>query len=254
MKEIIETIRRNWENGSWQPTRVEFWAGADLLITDQPLDETAVVVVTKYAGEVSSLIVELRDRLDGYIDFTNKYEFYTRIGEAANYSIRRIGDDLSVIVTAILDEAFVIADEWDQYLYFAYGSNMDEEQMADRCPGAKVLKKAEIADYQFAIDNRGVATILPKPGSKVEGLLWIVSQRNIKTLDGYEGVAGGYYRKETLTVEVNGLQHEVLVYLSNAKCDRPGYRQGYMQKIIDAAKEHKLSKEYIDELSSWMKY
>lgn len=45
MKEIIETIRRNWENGSWQPTRMKFWAGADLLITDKPLDETVVVVV-----------------------------------------------------------------------------------------------------------------------------------------------------------------------------------------------------------------
>ena len=43
MKEIIETIRRNWENGSWQPTQAEFWAGADLLITEKPLDETAVV-------------------------------------------------------------------------------------------------------------------------------------------------------------------------------------------------------------------
>ncbi len=133
-------------------------------------------------------------------------------------------------------------------LYFAYGSNMDVEQMNHRCPGARILAIAKVDDYGFAIDNRGYATILPMIGSHVEGLLWSVTERDIASLDRYEGISNGIYRKETIKVEANGVQHSTLVYISNVDCNNPGYRPDYMEKIITAAKNHSLSKQYISEL------
>ena len=60
----------------------------------------------------------------------------------------------------------------------------------------------------------------------MEGLIYVLTEQDIKALDRYEGVAGGYYRKETMTVKADGAEYDVLVYISNVDCDAPGYRAG----------------------------
>ena len=48
-------------------------------------------------------------------------------------------------------------------LYIAYGSNINLEQMAYRCPHSKVIGTSEIKDFE--LEFRGVATIVPKKGA-----------------------------------------------------------------------------------------
>ena len=45
-------------------------------------------------------------------------------------------------------------------LYIAYGSNINLEQMANRCPNSKVIGKEMLKGYE--LEFRGVATIVPK--------------------------------------------------------------------------------------------
>ena len=45
-------------------------------------------------------------------------------------------------------------------LYAAYGSNINLEQMAYRCPNSKVAGTAMLKGYE--LEFRGVATIVPK--------------------------------------------------------------------------------------------
>ena len=47
-------------------------------------------------------------------------------------------------------------------IYFAYGSNMNRCQMMQRCPGAKPFALGRLLDYQFIINTRGVASVVPK--------------------------------------------------------------------------------------------
>ena len=51
----------------------------------------------------------------------------------------------------------------DRY-YFAYGSNMNLEQMKYRCPAAEVVENVRLEDYRLAFRGRapgnGVATVL----------------------------------------------------------------------------------------------
>ena len=61
---------------------------------------------------------------------------------------------------------------FNEQLYFAYGSNINLEQMAWRCPGAEVFGPAVLEGYEllFRGNSRrgsGVATIAPKEGSRV---------------------------------------------------------------------------------------
>ena len=86
-------------------------------------------------------------------------------------------------------------------LYIAYGSNINLEQMAYRCPNSKVVGTRMIPDYE--LEFRGVATIVPKEGAEVPVLLWEIDQRDELSLDRYEGFPR-MYRKELFEVEVDG--------------------------------------------------
>lgn len=252
MKRIIGNLRNDWVSGEWKPEGTELFAGAELIVSDKPVDDdSSVVVVTSHPAELSSLIFELRDRLNEYIDYENKYEFYPRLGLAANRCIKEIGDEPSSLINAVLEEASDIAEEWDAYLYFAYGSNMDEEQMANRCPGARIVGLCTLENMRFVLDSAGVASIVPQIGSSVSGVVWCVTKRNIKSLDRYEGIASGCYRKEFVSVTVNDQPCNALVYISNRDTTNAGCRSGYMDRIITAAKHHRFSREYIQELQSW---
>lgn len=63
--------------------------------------------------------------------------------------------------------------------YFAYGSNMNLDQMAYRCPAASVVENVRLDGYRLTFCGRGkgsgVATILPEEGSQVEGVLWKIT-------------------------------------------------------------------------------
>ena len=105
-------------------------------------------------------------------------------------------------------------------LYFAYGSNMNRDQMAKRCPDAQMMDIVRLEDYCLAFrmngGGHGLATILPEPGSFVDGVLWRVSKWDEQNLDRYEGFPR-LYRKETVAVvDPDGLKREVLAYIMNS--------------------------------------
>ncbi len=75
-------------------------------------------------------------------------------------------------------------------LYIAYGSNLNLQQMAFRCPTAKVIGASKIKDYEllFRGGRRGsVATVEPLKGSHVPVLLWELKEKDLQALDRYEG-------------------------------------------------------------------
>lgn len=49
-------------------------------------------------------------------------------------------------------------------LYIAYGSNINLEQMAYRCPNSKIVSKEMLKGYE--LEFRGVATIVPNDKSE----------------------------------------------------------------------------------------
>ena len=99
--------------------------------------------------------------------------------------------------------------------YFAYGSNLNFEQMAYRCPEATAVGIAKLDGYELAF-RRGFLTILPKEGASVEGLIWSITDHDESQLDCYEGYPT-FYDKETLTVtDADGTPHKIMVYTMNA--------------------------------------
>ena len=105
----------------------------------------------------------------------------------------------------------------ERKIYLAYGSNLNKEQMAMRCPNAEILGTATLEGYELLFRggrHSAVATIEPKEGSSVPVLLWSITPRCEIALDRYEGFPY-LYRKETVTVELNGDPTEAMVYIMN---------------------------------------
>ena len=77
--------------------------------------------------------------------------------------------------------------------YFAYGSNLDVEQMSLRCPNARILGQMTLKGYQLAF--KGVADIEPVEGAKVVGGLFKITASDEVLLDRYEGYPSLYIKK-----------------------------------------------------------
>jgi len=103
--------------------------------------------------------------------------------------------------------------------YIAYGSNMDERQMAYRCPTARLVGKLEIEGYRLLFKGSktgAYATIEPRTGSRVPVLLWEIEEIDERSLDRYEGYPDFYYKKD-LEVELNGEKKIAMVYIMDEK-------------------------------------
>jgi len=129
--------------------------------------------------------------------------------------------------------------------YFAYGSNLNVEQMKFRCPKAKLIKTAHLPDWRLVF--RGVADVEPFEGLSVPGALWAVTEECEKSLDQYEGCrpdGNGLYRREfidVVTESPNGapIKETALVYIMNRDgYDAPG--EIYARSIIDGYKHNNL--------------
>jgi gamma-glutamylcyclotransferase (GGCT)/AIG2-like uncharacterized protein YtfP len=78
-------------------------------------------------------------------------------------------------------------------LYFAYGSNLNVEGMARRCPDAEPVGIGCLDNW--ALTFRGVADIERRAGASVAGALWEISNRDLERLDRYEGYPSLYGRE-----------------------------------------------------------
>ncbi|OBK90926.1 poly-gamma-glutamate hydrolase family protein [Mycolicibacter sinensis] len=135
------------------------------------------------------------------------------------------------------------------HIYFAYGSNLCVQQMARRCPEASDPRPATLADHDWLINQRGVATVEPFPGSRVHGVLWRVSARDLAALDSAEGVPVRY-RRDRLTVHTSDGPAPAWVYIDHRV--QPGApRDGYLERIIGAAVQHRLPPAWIEFLRRW---
>ena len=101
-------------------------------------------------------------------------------------------------------------------LYIAYGSDMSTENMRKKCPGARVIAKSWLHDYQLAFHgllNAARVTVVPSEGSDVPVIIWEISEHDEEVLDVFEGARVCLRKKETMVVEVDGKMEEALIYV-----------------------------------------
>ena len=128
-------------------------------------------------------------------------------------------------------------------LYFAYGSNMDVQQMSYRCPDAEVVRPVRLENYRLAYRGAGFATILPEQGSHVDGVLWSITTIDEINLDHYEGFPR-HYAKQPITVTArDGTRIQAMVYVMQPPMrDQPAMpSQSYFDTVMRGKQQFRLS-------------
>lgn len=129
-------------------------------------------------------------------------------------------------------------------LYAAYGSNMNLEQMAYRCPFSRVVGKGIIENYKLKFSYH--ADIVPSDGECVPVVLWEVPEYDFRTLDCYEGVKGGYYKRVNLPVRINnGNIKNAIVYVMCGEHEFSMPSETYYLIIKQGYKDNKISQRYL---------
>ena len=128
-------------------------------------------------------------------------------------------------------------------LYAAYGSNINLEQMAYRCPNSTVAGTAMLKGYELQFRHH--ATIELNVDAEVPILLWELDSQDERFLDKYEGWPK-YYRKESITLELNGESVEAMIYIMNG--DRPleSPTAQYYDIIEQGYRENGLDTSYLE--------
>lgn len=126
--------------------------------------------------------------------------------------------------------------------YFSYGSNMNAQQMAFRCPDAEAVGPVRLKDYRLVFRGSGVATIIPESGSHVDGVLWRISEQDEHHLDHYEGYPILYGKESIIVSNRECGELKAMVYIMN-----PPYRdtpalptQIYLEGIIEGCRQNGL--------------
>lgn len=121
----------------------------------------------------------------------------------------------------------------EETLYFAYGSNINLEQMEHRCPDALLVGPVTLQNYELQFRGSGFATVAPKKDCVVHGLLWKLTPSCEQSLDRYEGYPR-HYTKETMTVkDAAGAEIPVMVYImAEPYCRQPALPSPYYYRVI----------------------
>lgn len=99
--------------------------------------------------------------------------------------------------------------------YIAYGSNINLEQMARRCPHSKRIGTGKVRDWKLVFKYH--ADIVPCEGNVLPVLVWDIDKRDWPSLDRYEGYPAYYIRKTIpVTLDSTGETFDAVVYVMTA--------------------------------------
>jgi gamma-glutamylcyclotransferase (GGCT)/AIG2-like uncharacterized protein YtfP len=151
--------------------------------------------------------------------------------------------------------------------YFAYGSNLDPQQMAQRCPGASVVGLGELRDHKLTFPltshdwGGGVASVGVAHGGSVWGVVYELTDAHMAALDRYEHFVGAgdqhnLYDRETTSVQLTRADDgsfprrlHAWIYLARGSNPAPPSRR-YLDAIVRGARHHRLPDDYVARLAA----
>ena len=145
-------------------------------------------------------------------------------------------------------------------LYFAYGSNINLGQMEYRCPDASVVGPVVLEGWELLFRRGGFATIAPKEGETVQGLLWSITQSCERSLDRYEGYPRFYDKKMVIVRDSEGRSLSVMAYIMDDRFREPmlptesyynGILEGYRQNGLPVAALEKAWEQAVREVHEY---
>lgn len=139
-----------------------------------------------------------------------------------------------------------------KFLYFAYGSNVLEARLKNRCPSATPVGLAISRDHALefskkSIDGSGKATLTRKAGSIFYGRLFEIDISERANLDRAEGKGSGYDVPDVFEVQRAGASENLCVttYIASQTDGALSPYDWYLALVISGYIEAGVSEEQI---------
>ena len=138
-------------------------------------------------------------------------------------------------------------------LYAAYGSNLDPDQMHERCPHSPSRGSGWLVAWRLTFGGEdlgwegALATVVEDEGSQVFVMVYDVPEQDEQALDRWESADSGLYRK--IRVRVQTMRGDELCWLYVLD----GYEGGlpsarYLGLMADAAEKAGAPDDYVQDL------
>ena len=111
--------------------------------------------------------------------------------------------------------------------YIAYGSNMVKEQMAYRCPDARLIGMGYLPGAQLEFYLHATVERSQIKKAHVPVAVWEISEADEQRLDSYEGYPSYYIKAERTVHMTDGSEIKGMIYLMNQKRVAPPTRDYY---------------------------
>jgi gamma-glutamylcyclotransferase (GGCT)/AIG2-like uncharacterized protein YtfP len=138
-------------------------------------------------------------------------------------------------------------------LYAAYGGNMDPALMAERCPHSPQQGTGWLEGWRLTFGGEDIgwegplATVVEDVAERVFVVLYEISHLDERSLDRWDGVTLGYFRKTRVRVETLDGDAPAWLYVLNAyEGGLPS--EGYLAMLADAAEKAGAPADYVDDL------
>lgn len=131
--------------------------------------------------------------------------------------------------------------------YFAYGSNLDLNQLFRRCPTARPVEALVLPNWRLVF--RGVADIVPAKGCICRGGVFTIQQADLEALDRYEGFPSLYGRGTVGTYKGKPLMAYTMTKGFKHRYNLPD--GGYYQTIVRGYGDFDLDHDTLDEAISF---
>jgi len=131
--------------------------------------------------------------------------------------------------------------------YFAYGSNLDKNQMKARVGDWKNSYKGILEGYRLTFDSRGKADIIEDKNGKVFGVVYELTEEQLNKLDIFEGIRNNIYKRHPVKVKVNNITIDAITYIRVIKTPFSPPDKNYLNKIIGGLQQHGYNSNIIEE-------
>ncbi len=127
--------------------------------------------------------------------------------------------------------------------YFAYGSNLNQKQMKERCPDSKPLFTAVLPNYKLVFVDwsrqwrGGVASIKLFRGERVRGAIYEVTEACLQRLDRYES---GYNRLKITVIGEDDEPIEAVTYVKTGRLEDATPSKEYLAIIQQGLRDWRL--------------
>jgi gamma-glutamylcyclotransferase len=143
-------------------------------------------------------------------------------------------------------------------LYFAYGSNMNLEQIQARCSRPKLVSPARLDGHRLAFYgytetwDGAYETAVPMPGCEVWGVLYSLSALDWERLDLWQDArmdgGGMYFHFPVAVTDPQGNEYRARMYKKDVQGEPRLPSREYLEFILSGAQQHGLPGYYTRKL------